>query len=45
MISSLPWAIPFGKQEILTMLEQYRVLCNWYDDMKYDVPKWYVQPL
>ena len=41
MLSSVPWAIPFGEGEITTMLNQARDVLAWYDNMKNPVPTWY----
>ena len=41
MLSSIPWAIPFGEGEIRTMLNQARDVLAWYDDMTHPVPTWY----
>ncbi len=43
-LSSLPWAIPFGKREVQTMHKQAAQILQWYDDMKNVVPTWY-QPI
>lgn len=40
-LSSLPWAIPFGEEEIQVMRKQATQILEWYDDMKTVVPKWY----
>jgi aminoglycoside phosphotransferase (APT) family kinase protein len=40
-LSSVPWAIPFGQDEIDTMINQANDVLNWYDDMKNPVPTWY----
>lgn len=40
-LSSVPWAIPFGEQEIQVMLNQAREVLTWYDNMKNPVPTWY----
>ncbi len=40
-LSSLPWAIPFGKAEIQTMKDQAKEVLAWYDNMKNPVPSWY----
>ncbi len=40
-LSSIPWAIPFGKQEIATMIKQAKEVLSWYDNMKNPVPTWY----
>ena len=42
-LSSLPWAIPFGQQEVDTMLAQARLVLQWYDDMQTVIPSWYRQ--
>ncbi len=40
-LSSLPWAIPFGQDEIDVMTKQAEDVLNWYDGMKNVIPKWY----
>lgn len=40
-MSSLPWAIPFGQDEINTMKQQANEVLIWYDNMKNPVPSWY----
>ena len=40
-LSSLPWAIPFGEQEITTMRNQAKEVLEWYDGMRTVVPTWY----
>lgn len=41
MLSSIPWAIPFGDKEINTMMNQARDVLDWYDNFTNVVPKWY----
>jgi len=41
MLSSLPWAIPFGQAEIDYMLKRNRDILAWYDNMKNPMPTWY----
>jgi aminoglycoside phosphotransferase (APT) family kinase protein len=41
-LSSLPWAIPFGEKEISVMRNQQAAVLAWYDNMKREVPSWYV---
>ena len=41
MLSSIPWAIPFGEGEIATMLNQAKDVLAWYDGMQNPVPTWY----
>lgn len=40
-LSSVPWAIPFGAQEVQTMLNQAADVLRWYDNMNRLVPGWY----
>ncbi len=41
-ISSLPWAIPFGEEEIAVMRSQAKDVLSWYDDLKTCIPSWYI---
>ena len=41
-LSSLPWAIPFGKKEVRTMMNQAREVLDWYDQMRTTIPSWYL---
>ena len=41
MLSSIPWAIPFGDKEIHTMLKQAKDVLAWYDNMQNPIPTWY----
>ncbi|SHN59105.1 aminoglycoside phosphotransferase family protein [Desulfitobacterium chlororespirans] len=43
LLSSIPWAIPFGKEEIDTMKKQAEEVLGWFDNMKNPVPTWYWQ--
>ncbi|MBR6753905.1 MAG: phosphotransferase [Clostridia bacterium] len=40
-LSSLPWAIPFGEEEIAVMQKQGQDILNWYDCMNTTIPIWY----
>ena len=40
-LSSVPWAIPFGEEQIQVMVNQAKDVLSWYDDMKNPVPTWY----
>jgi len=40
-LSSVPWAIPFGEDEINTMLRQTHDVLAWYDGMRRVIPQWY----
>lgn len=41
MLSSFPWAIPFGKKQIEIMMKQSQEILSWYNQMSLMVPKWY----
>jgi len=43
-LSSVPWAIPFGEEQINVMLRQAKEVLDWYDGMKKDIPSWYKKP-
>lgn len=40
-LSSVPWAIPFGDEQIKVMINQAEDILGWYDNMKNPVPAWY----
>ena len=40
-LSSLPWAIPFGEDEIRVMQDQATQVLQWYDGMNNVIPRWY----
>nr|MBQ4317671.1 phosphotransferase [Clostridia bacterium] len=42
-LSSLPWAIPFGEDEINTMTKQASEVLSWYNNMTQVVPTWYTE--
>ena len=42
ILSSLPWAIPFGQQEVAVMLAQAQDVLGWFDNMKSPTPTWYL---
>lgn len=37
-LSSLPWAVPYGEDQIQIMTEQAEMILGWYDGMKCVVP-------
>jgi len=41
-LSSIPWAIDFGPDEIRTMINQSKDVLAWYDNMKNIIPSWYI---
>lgn len=40
-LGSLPWAIPFGEQEIAVMRQQCAQVLAWYSNMEKVIPSWY----
>ena len=40
-LGSLPWAVPFGEEQMDIMREQAAQVLDWYDGMKNPVPRWY----
>jgi len=42
-LSSIYWAIPFGQDEIDTMMKQSQDVLAWYDNMQNPVPTWYLK--
>ncbi len=40
-LSSIPWAIPFGAEEVRKFLDQAEEILAWYDGMKNTIPSWY----
>lgn len=42
-LSSLPWAIPFGEEQIRVMANQAKEVLDWYDNMRNPIPSWYLK--
>ena len=40
-LSSLPWAIPFGEEQVQIMRNQAKQVLQWYAGMRNVVPSWY----
>lgn len=40
-LGSLPWAIPFGQEQIAVMRKQTAEILTWYDGMNALVPSWF----
>lgn len=40
-LSSVPWAIPFGEDEVKIMLNQAKDVLKWHNNMQNPVPSWY----
>jgi aminoglycoside phosphotransferase (APT) family kinase protein len=43
MLSSIPWAIPFGEEQVAVMKNQAKDVLTWYDGMNNHVPTWYMK--
>ncbi|KIL43120.1 aminoglycoside phosphotransferase family protein [Jeotgalibacillus campisalis] len=41
MLSSIPWAIPFGEQQIAFMKNQANEVLGWFENLVHPVPLWY----
>jgi len=41
-LSSICWAIPFGREQIDILMEQAQDVLRWYDNMRTPVPSWYI---
>lgn len=42
MLSSIPWAIPFGESEVNNMINQAKDVLSWYNNMQTTIPTWYI---
>lgn len=40
-LASVPWAMPFGQDEVDVMLRQAQDVLSWYDNMQNYIPSWY----
>ncbi len=43
MLSSLPWAMRYGEEEISFMKKQAKEVMGWFDGMDNPVPAWYLE--
>jgi aminoglycoside phosphotransferase (APT) family kinase protein len=43
MLSSVPWAMAFGEEEVAVMKEQAKEVQGWFDGMDNPVPTWYLE--
>lgn len=43
-LSSLPWGVQFGAEQIQIFKNQASEILAWYEDMNHIVPKWYCKP-
>lgn len=44
-LSSIYWAVPFGQEEVDTMMRQSQLVLSWFDHMRCPVPTWYFRQL
>ncbi|MEG0470979.1 MAG: phosphotransferase [Solibacillus sp.] len=42
MLSSIPWAIPFGEKDVTVMKNQANDVLTWFDGMNNPTPTWYL---
>ena len=42
LVGALPWAFPYGEEEVSVMQNQAIEILEWYDDMKQIIPSWYL---
>ena len=42
LIGALPWAIPYGEEDVSVMQNQAKEILEWYDYMNRLVPSWYM---
>lgn len=40
-LSSLPWAVPYGEEQVKVMTDQWADIRGWYDEFRKTVPSWY----
>ena len=40
-LGSLPWAIPYGTEQVKVMTDQWADIRRWYDDFRRIIPSWY----
>ena len=43
MLSSIPWAMAFGEEEMAFMKKQAKEVLGWFDGMNNPVPTWYLE--
>ena len=41
-IGAIPWAMDYGEEEIQTLLQQTKVVMNWFNDFSTSIPNWYL---
>ena len=40
-LGSLPWAIPYGMEQVKIMTDQWADIRRWYEDFRRIIPSWY----
>ncbi|UQW98729.1 phosphotransferase family protein [Rummeliibacillus sp. G93] len=43
MLSSIPWAIPFGEDQVTIMKNQAKDVLTWFNGMDDPIPTWYLE--
>ena len=42
IVGALPWALPYGAEEVALMQNQAKEILEWYDNLKQIIPSWYL---
>ena len=43
VVGSIPWAVNYGNNQLITMLERAKLVLDWFDDFERMIPKFYKQ--
>ena len=41
VVGSIPWAVNYGNEQLITMLEKAKLVLDWFDDFERVIPKFY----
>lgn len=41
VVGSIPWAVNYGNNQLITMLERAKLVLDWFDDFERKIPKFY----
>lgn len=41
VVESIPWAVNYGNDQLITMLERAKLVLDWFDDFERMIPKFY----
>jgi len=44
-LSSIYWAVPFGRSDLDTMMRQAQDVLRWFDNMRNPIPAWYLKEI